>query len=131
MTDDSAVILFQSFLQEAVVSSSGIRRDVSCHPAFSLPTTASLHQGALKAGFGEACMVYDMPEPYKFVSFDSCQKRFAWAHKEVALAPHPLVGLVLLVCKGVSSGTNFESLDLFSQSQQAGSMYHSHIGGWR
>ena len=31
------------------------------------------------------------------VSHDSCAKRFQWTHKEVDLAPHPVVGLVLQV----------------------------------
>ena len=30
----------------------------------------------------------------KFPSLDSCKKRFLWTHKEVDLAPHPVVGLV-------------------------------------
>ena len=34
------------------------------HPAFSLPTTASLTlQGTLQDGFGEAVVAFDMPEP--------------------------------------------------------------------
>ena len=36
-------------------------------------------------------------EPCKFLSLDSCQKRFLWTHKEVDLAPHQVVGLVLQV----------------------------------
>ena len=68
------------------------------HPAFPLPTTASSTlQGALKDGFGEAVVACDMPEPCKFPSLDSCQKRFLWTHKEVDLAPHPVVGLVLQI----------------------------------
>ena len=39
----------------------------------------------------------DMPEPCKFPSLDSRQKRCLWTHKEVDLAPHPVVGLVLQV----------------------------------
>ena len=42
-------------------------------------------------------MACDMPEPYKFPSLDSCQKRFLQTHEEVNLAPHPVVGLVLQV----------------------------------
>ena len=42
-------------------------------------------------------MACDMPEPCKFPSLDSCQKRFLWTHKEVDLAPHPVVGLVLQI----------------------------------
>ena len=58
------------------------------HQAFSL-------QGALKDGFGEAAVVCDMPEPCKFPSLDSCQKRFLRTHKEVDLALNPVVGPVL------------------------------------
>ena len=39
-------------------------------------------------------MACDMPGPCTFPSLDTCQKRFLWTHKEVALAPHPVVGLV-------------------------------------
>ena len=54
------------------------------HPAFPLPTTASpTLQGALKDGFGEAVMACYMPEPCKFPSLDSCQKRFMWTYKGV------------------------------------------------
>ena len=68
------------------------------HPAFPLPTTASpILQGALKNGFGEVVVACDMPEPCKFPSLDSCQKRFLWVHKEAGLALHPVVGLVLQV----------------------------------
>ena len=41
-------------------------------------------------------MVYDMPEPCKFPSLDSPQKKFLLAHKKVDLAPHPVIDLVLL-----------------------------------
>ena len=40
-------------------------------------------------------MACDMPGPCKFPFLDSCQKRFLWTHKEVDLALHPVVGLVL------------------------------------
>ena len=36
-------------------------------------------------------------EPCDFPSLESCQKRFLWSHKEVDLAPRPVVGLVLQV----------------------------------
>ena len=75
------------------MSSSGMGRDVhfdGVHSAFSLPTMASPNlQDALRDGFGEA-VACDMPEPCKFPSLDSCQKRFLWTHKEVDLAPHPV-----------------------------------------
>ena len=59
MTDDSAGILFQSFLQEALVSSSGTS---VVQPAFLLTASPSLHC-ALKESFGEAVVTCDMPEP--------------------------------------------------------------------
>ena len=66
------------------------------HPAFPYADHASpTPQDALKDGFGEAFMACDMPEPCKFLSLDSCQKRFLWTHTEVDLGPHPVAGLVL------------------------------------
>ena len=88
MRNDSAQIFSQSFLQEALV----------VHPAFPLLITASpTLQGALKDGFRQAVLVCDMPKPSKFPYLDSCQKRFLWTHKEVDLAPHPVIGLALQV----------------------------------
>ena len=53
------------------------------HSAFPLPTTASpTLQDALQDGFEEALLACDMPEPCKFPSLDSCQKRFLWTHKQ-------------------------------------------------
>ena len=60
------------------------------YPAFPLPTKASpTLKGALKDGFEEAVMVCGLPEPCKFPSLDSGQKRFLWTHKEIDLAPAP------------------------------------------
>ena len=42
-------------------------------------------------------MACDMPEPCRFPSLESCQKRFVWTHKEIDLAPLPVVGLELQV----------------------------------
>ena len=42
-------------------------------------------------------MTRNMPEPCKFPSLDSCQTRFLWTDKEVDLALHPVVGLVLQI----------------------------------
>ena len=83
-------------------------------------------------------MVCDMLEPCKSPSLDGCVKRFMWTHKEVDLALHPVVGLVLLVgdAEKFPHALGFESLDpvsffSFFSCQQAGSMFHSHRGGWR
>ena len=63
-------------------------------------------QGASEGDFGEAVVAGDMPKPCKLLWLDRYQKRFMWTHKEVDLAPHPVVGLVLRVGDvEVSSGT--------------------------
>ena len=56
-----------------------------------------LHQGclAVKDGLGEAVVACDVPETREFPSPDSCQKRFLWTHKEVDLAPNPVVGVCI------------------------------------
>ena len=91
------------FLHEALVSSSGMGRDVHSgvvHPAFFFADHSVAHppvQIALKDGFGETAVACDMPKQCKFPTLDSCQKRFLWTHEGVDLAPHPVVGLVLEV----------------------------------
>ena len=150
LRDDSAEILFQSFLQEALVNRSRMGRDVHSfdvvHPAFPLSTMASSTlQGAMKDGFGEAVMACDMPKLCKkkqselvalnrqvtqqLPSLDSCQKTFLWTHKKDDLAPHLGVGLVFQLGESEKfpQTFGFESLDLFFQSQHLGSMFHSHI----
>ena len=73
--DDSAEIFFQSFLQEALLSSFGMGRDVHSL-MLSIQHFLCSAQGALNDGSGEAVMACDMPEPCKFPSLDRCQKRF-------------------------------------------------------
>ena len=75
MRGNSAEILFLSFLQEAIASSSwhgqGCPLFDVVHPAFPVPTTASpILQGVLKDGFGEAFVACDMPEPCEFPSLE-------------------------------------------------------------
>ena len=99
MRDDSAEILFQSFLREALLmqfwNGQGCPLFYVVHPAFPLSTTASPNlQDVLKDGFEEAVMACDMPEPFKFPSLGSCQKRFLWTHKGVDLASHPVIVFV-------------------------------------
>ena len=68
------------------------------HPASLLPITAwPTLQGVQYDVFGEAVVACDMPERCKFPSLHSCQKRLLWTHKEVDLALHSVVGLVLQV----------------------------------
>ena len=108
---------------------------VVVHPALPLLTMGSpTLQDVLRDGFGKAVMACDVPEPCKFPSLDSCQKRLLWTHKEVNLASCPVVGLVLQVVDAVRffQVLGFESLDpFFFQSQLSGSMFHSYRGGWR
>ena len=73
MTGVSAEILFQSFLREAIVSSSGMGMIVHSFTLsiqrFLCRTTASpILQVALKGGFGEAVVARDLPEPCEFLS---------------------------------------------------------------
>ena len=79
-------------------------------------------QGVPKGDFGEAVVVCDMPEPCKFPSLDSCQKRFLWSHKGVDLAPHPVVGLVLQVgdVEKFPQALGFEILDPFFRVSKQG-----------
>ena len=60
-------------------------------------------------------MASNLPKPCKFLSLDSCQKRFLWTHKEVYLAPHPVIGLVLQVedREKFPHARGFKSMDLF------------------
>ena len=117
MRDDSAEILFQSFLQGPIVSSSGIDRD-------SRSLTLSIYhflvrlrcRGALEDGLGQSVVACDMPEPCEFSSLDCCQKSFPWAHKEVDFALHPVVGFVRQVrdAERLLQTLGLESLDSFS-----------------
>ena len=60
-------------------------------------------------------MACDIPEPCKFPSLDSCQKRFLWTYKEVDLAPHPVAGLVFQAgdAEKFLQALSFESLNPF------------------
>ena len=80
-----------------------------CRPPRHPPSAAPL-----KDSFGEAVIACDMPEPSKFPSLDSCQKRFLRTHEAVDLAPHPVVGLVPQVgnAEKFPQVLGFESLDV-------------------
>ena len=135
-TDDSAEILLQSFLQEATVSSSDKGRDIhslmlSIQHFFCQPCHPSPSKTPLRVILDRlAC---DMPKPCKFPSLDSCQKMFLWTHKEVDLASHPVIGLMLQVgdAEKFLRALGFKILDYIFQSWQAGTMFLSHRLGWR
>ena len=63
-----------------------------------------------------------MPEPCKFLSLDSCQKRFVWTHKDVDIALHSVVGLVLRVGDAgkFPQALGFERLDPFFRVSKQG-----------
>ena len=77
-------------------------------------------------GFGEDIVACDTPEPCKFPSLDICQKRFPWAYKEVDLAPHPVVGLVLLVGERRSFFMHLVSKAWILSSESASRVHDSH-----
>ena len=63
-------------------------------------------------------MECDMPKPCQFPSLDSwqsCQKRFLWTHKDVDLNLHPVLDLVLHVgdTEKFPHALGFKSLDPF------------------
>ena len=68
-----------------------------------------------KGGFREAVVVCDMPEPCKFPSLGSCQKRFLWAYKEADLSPYQVVCFAFQVGDAgkFPQALGFESLDAF------------------
>ena len=75
-------------------------------------------------------MSCDMPEPCKLPSLVSCQKK---AHKEVALAPHPVAYLVFQVgdAEKFPQAPGFENLDppsplyFFSRVSEQGPFFTS------
>ena len=117
MRDYSVEIIFQSFLQEALVSCSGMGRYVH-----SLMLSTQHFFCRLEYGFGETLVACDMCEPCKCPSLDSCQKRFLWTYKKVDLAPHPVVGLVLQAgdTEKFRHALGFESLDSFFRVSKQG-----------
>ena len=118
MRGDSKV--FQAFLREATVCNSAMVRDshsvmLSIQYFLCRPRRRSILQGVLTDGFGEAVVARDIPEPRDLQSLDSCQERSLWVHKEVDLAPHPVVGLVLKEgdAEKFPQALGLESLDHF------------------
>ena len=90
MRDNSTDILFQSFLQEALMSSSCMGMDVHSfyvvHPVFPLPTISlPTLQGSLKYGFREAGLVCDVPKSYKFLSLTVVRRGSCTPTRELIL----------------------------------------------
>ena len=131
MRDDSTEVLFPVFseggLCEQFWHGQGCPLFDVVHPAFPLPSMKSLTlQDALKDGFGEAVVPCDMPESCEFPALDNCQKGFLWTHREIDLAPHPVVGFVLKVgdVEKFPTALGFESLDPFFFFQESASRVH-------
>ena len=70
-------------------------------------------------------MACNIPETGKFPSLDSCQEKFLWTHKEVDLAPHPVVGLVLQVgdTEKFPQALGYESQDPFFTVSKQGQCF--------
>ena len=69
-----------------------------------------------------------MSEPCKFRLLIVVRKEFLWTHKEVDLAPHPIVDLVLQVGDAEKFAQHLETSKthlpwIHFQSRQAGSMF--------
>ena len=114
MRSDSAEILFQSFLLEALVSSPGMGRDVHslmlsmqhflCRPRRRPPSKVPRRMILERLSSSVTC-----PEPCKFPSLDSCQMRCQWTHKEVVLLRiQSLVCAPSRRCRIASSGTWYQ-----------------------
>ena len=67
-------------------------------------------------------MVCDMSESCKFPFLDSCQKRFLWTNKEVDLAAHPVVDLLLQEgdTEKIPQALGLERLDPFPRVRRQG-----------
>ena len=73
-----------------------------------------------------------MPEPCKFPSLGSCQKRFLWIHEEADLVLHSVAGPVLQGgdTEKFPQALGFKSLDpLFRVSKQGPSFTATEDGG--
>ena len=120
MKDKSAEIFFRSFLQEALVRSSGMGKDVHSlmlSSSISSADSGVTHLPRCPEGWfsSEAVVACDMSEPCKFPSLGSCQWRFLWANMKLILLRTQEVGLVRQEKKMLRSFL----------------MFHSHAAEWR
>ena len=136
MGDDSAEILFQSSLQEALVSSSGMGRNVhsltlSTQHFLCRPRRRPPSKGALKDNFGQAVVACDMPDSCKFPSLNSTVSRRGSCgptREFILLRTKSFVCAPGRDAEKFSRAFGFEGLDFFL-SHQARSMFHSCRGG--
>ena len=120
MKDYSTEILFQSFLYEALVSRSGMSKDVhsltlSIQHFLCRPRRRPPSQDALKEGFGEAVVACGTRKRCKFPSLDSCRRGSCGIPRKLILLRNQS-----LVQAGDAEkfpqAQGFESLDPFSES---------------
>ena len=141
MRDDSTEILFQSFLKEAIMGSSGMVRDVQslmlfiqhflCWPVI---TYLSRYPAGWFGWFGRGLWVRDLPGPCEFSSLDSWQRRFlccvgrkgGWS----CSTPSHWSGAPCSRCRDISPVTCSQKPWSFSQSRQAWSLSHSPMNAW-
>ena len=129
---DNSANFFQSFLQEALVSSSCMGRDVHslmlpvqhflCQPQHRPPSQVPRRMVLERLSW---CVTY--------LNHASCRQRFLWTHKEVDLVPYPFVGLALQVgdAEKFPQVFGFKSLDSFFWVSKQSPMFHRHRGEWR
>ena len=127
---DSSEFLFQSFLREAIVSSSGMGRSVHSlmlsfqhflcrprrRPLCKVPSRLVLERLSYR------CMTCPSHASVRLLTV---AREFLWAHNGTDPAPDPVVGLVLQVGdteECISSGTRSRKPGSFSQSQRGGSI---------
>ena len=128
MRDDSAEILFWSFPQEALMSSSGMGKEVHF-------LMLSIQHFLFRPRSRPPSKVPSRMVLERLSWRDTCPNHasFCLVHKEVNFAPHLVGSLVLqvAVAEKFPHALGFESLDPFFQSQQAGYVCHNHGGRWR
>ena len=93
---DSAEMLFQSFRMKLAVLAWAGMSTLWCRPSSisSAVYGVAHHPRCPEEWFWKGCCGIWHARTMQFPSLGSCQKRFLWTHKEVDIAPHPVVGLV-------------------------------------
>ena len=139
LRDNSAEILFQSFLKEATMSSSGMGRDVHSL-MLSISISSANHDNAhpprcLEGRFcGSFRGVWHAQTMPVSISWELPEEVLVWTHKEgtqSSSARNRWSCAPSRTCGEVSPGTWFWKPGSFFQSQQAESMFHSCRGEWR
>ena len=106
------------------MSSSGMGRDTHSCPfiLFSAELNVVSSQRWPQYAFVEAVVERDTFKPREFSSLENCRERFLWTHKDVDLASHPVVCIVLRVgdTEKFPQALGFENLDPFLRVTKQG-----------